>query len=106
MVYSSTARGKHNTERAKKNRRKIPRAEAQRRENPHPSQRTEDGPRKIKGARCIVPLPKVKRLSCEARQVLTGDWNQRRTRWNEELPVVVCMGVLSQPIRPGAYEVS
>ena len=38
------------------------------------------------------------------RQVLAGDWSQRKTRWKEEVPVVTLMGDLSQPRKLGLEE--
>ena len=38
------------------------------------------------------------------RQVLAGDWSQRKTRWKEEAPVVTLMGDLSQPRKLGLEE--
>jgi len=50
----------------------------------------------------IVPLQRKEKPS--KRQEWAGDWSQRRTRWKGEVPVVMRMGDLSQPRKPGPEE--
>ncbi len=62
------------------------------------------GPKKI-GALIVESAPgRLKKSETRRRQLLAGDCSQRRTRWNEDWPLVMAMGDLSQPKKPGPDE--
>ena len=44
---------------------------------------------------------RIKKSGTRRRQLLAGDCSQRRTRWNEDWPLVMAIGDLSQPKKPG-----
>ena len=57
------------------------------------------------GALTVESAPsRIKKSETGRRQLLAGDCSQRRTRWNEDWPLVMAMGDLSQPKKPGPDE--
>ncbi len=57
------------------------------------------------GALTVESAPgRIKKGETRRRQLLTGDCSQRRMRWNEDVPLVMVMGDLSQPKKPGPDE--
>ena len=57
------------------------------------------------GALLVESAPgRIKKSETRRCQLLAGDCSQRRMRWNEDWPLVMAMGDLSQPKKPGPDE--